>query len=509
MTFALMLVATSAETQAAPVPSQGTNYYLDCGSGNDAASGTTPDTAWHTLARVNSVTFQPGDSIFLRRGTTCAGVLAPQGSGTSANPIVLSAYGSGARPAIVGGGARAAVYLYNVQGWEIHHLDVSDPATPDGTPRIGIYVLLQDYGTGSHYAIDDVNVHDVTGCDCFRSGEEDSGGIVFKAAGSAVPTGFDGIQVSNSTISGVDGLGIGTASQWDQRALDPSGTGTFVPMYHVHIFNNTLSNLGGDGILVDNGVNPVTEHNVVDGFGLRAASSHAGILAYNSDHAVIQFNNVSHGSDSPPSFAFSADPGNSDIVFQYNYSHDNNGPFMLFCAYSGTYTDGVTVRYNISQNDKSVAAGPLFVPVVAAGCGFQPGNPETNIHFYDNVLYEPAATALIGSDGQTSIDFSNNVFSGQSGGSLIFDSSGVYDHNLYQNAGPVPSGDTNAVTGDPQLVAPGTAAGQFGYLLKCGSPALGAGTTIADNGGRDFYGFPVSATTAPNIGAYQGPCVNV
>ncbi|MGW6389279.1 zinc ribbon domain-containing protein [Streptomyces sp. NPDC055103] len=41
--------------------------------------------------------------------------------------------------------------------------------------------------------------------------------------------------------------------------------------------------------------------------------------------------------------------------------------------------------------------------------------------------------------------------------------------------------------------------------LGAGCPAPSAGTLIADNGGRDRFGNAVSATTAPNIGAYEGP----
>ncbi|MFB7452296.1 hypothetical protein [Streptomyces sp. NPDC056194] len=41
-------------------------------------------------------------------------------------------------------------------------------------------------------------------------------------------------------------------------------------------------------------------------------------------------------------------------------------------------------------------------------------------------------------------------------------------------------------------------------LLAAGSPALSAGTLIADNGGRDWFGNAVSATAAPTIGAYEG-----
>jgi hypothetical protein len=40
--------------------------------------------------------------------------------------------------------------------------------------------------------------------------------------------------------------------------------------------------------------------------------------------------------------------------------------------------------------------------------------------------------------------------------------------------------------------------------LAAGSPALSAGTLIADNGGRDWFGNAVSATAAPTIGAYEG-----
>ena len=37
--------------------------------------------AWKTLAIVNSHSFAPGDSLFLKRGTVCAGMLWPKGSG--------------------------------------------------------------------------------------------------------------------------------------------------------------------------------------------------------------------------------------------------------------------------------------------------------------------------------------------------------------------------------------------------------------------------------------------
>ncbi|MEQ4723359.1 hypothetical protein [Nonomuraea sp. B19D2] len=503
---AFVMAGAPAQAAASTTTTAGTRYYVDCASGNDSASGLSTSTAWRTLEKVNSIVFKPGDSILFRRGTTCQGVLKPQGSGTADSPIVVGAYGTGARPAIVGGGARAAVFLYNVQGWEIRDLDISNPATRDSSARAGIYVLLEDFGIGKYYKISGVKVHDVPGCDCLQPELENSGGIVFKAAGSKVATGFDGIEITRNIVSGTDNVGIGIVSQWSKRALYPAGTNTFVPNTKVRVSWNLVSDQGGDGILVMNGVDSLTEWNKVDGFGLRASASHAGVVAFNSDRPVMQYNEVTGGAATPPSFAFSVDAGNSNTVYQYNFSHDNDGPFMLFCAFTGSHADGAVVRYNISQNDKDLLLGTFEIPVVANGCDV--GIP--NVKFYNNVIYSPNANVISGSRGDhTPIQFTNNIFFGRAGNSVIHDSVGIYDNNLYYNV-EVPSHHTNPVTADPNFVNPGSGTGLdsiLGYRLRCGSPAIGAGVAIADNGGRDIFGSQVPAS-GPNIGAYQGPCVS-
>lgn len=83
-----------------------TNYYVKNG-GNDALAGTSDANAWETITKVNAVwnagTFAPGDSILFNRGDEWTGVtLTVKESGTSGHPIVVSAYGSGAKPIISG-----------------------------------------------------------------------------------------------------------------------------------------------------------------------------------------------------------------------------------------------------------------------------------------------------------------------------------------------------------------------------------------------------------------------
>ena len=86
-----------------------TVYHLDSEAGDDGRSGTAPDTAWKSLERVNDVQLQPGDELRLKRGATFRGTLAPRGSGTPEQRILIAAYGEGARPVIHANGAQDAI----------------------------------------------------------------------------------------------------------------------------------------------------------------------------------------------------------------------------------------------------------------------------------------------------------------------------------------------------------------------------------------------------------------
>ena len=78
-----------------------TNYYVSNNGDNDA-SGTTKETAWRTIGKVNSITFSPGDSILFETGSTWRTTLIINESGEPGNFIVYSRYGSGNNPKIIG-----------------------------------------------------------------------------------------------------------------------------------------------------------------------------------------------------------------------------------------------------------------------------------------------------------------------------------------------------------------------------------------------------------------------
>ncbi len=72
----------------------GTKYYVSSSSGNDSNDGLTPETAWETINKVNSMTFKAGDGVFFKRGDTFRFV----GSLSAQSGVTYSAYGNGAKP---------------------------------------------------------------------------------------------------------------------------------------------------------------------------------------------------------------------------------------------------------------------------------------------------------------------------------------------------------------------------------------------------------------------------
>ena len=84
------------------LPAYVTTYYVDATNGNDFNDGLSPETAWKTIGKVNSMDFKPGDTILFKRGEIWREQLIIPSSGTEGNPITFGAYGEGEKPKITG-----------------------------------------------------------------------------------------------------------------------------------------------------------------------------------------------------------------------------------------------------------------------------------------------------------------------------------------------------------------------------------------------------------------------
>lgn len=346
--LALSLTAAGAPSVLADPPAGGA-FYVDCGSslpGDGSAAA-----PWNTLEAANAHEFGPGDELLFRKGATCTGLLKPVGSGTAQHPFTISDYGPGAGRAVIAGtGGPAAVYLYNSQHVALRDLEITNSVTP-ASQRRGVLVEIHDIGTGRGYDLENLYIHDVRGGDL--KGPNGSQGIGFAVTGSAVPTRFDDVRISGNHLERIDRQAIvAVLSTWSARPeVTPTTVTNWLPSTDVVIERNTLSSIGGDGIVANTTDGAVIQRNTVTGFQLRSAAYNAGIWDYNTDNTLIQYNDVSGGGNTLDGMAYDVDQGNIRTTFQYNYSHDNAGGFFLLCNNGPGLIREADIHHNVSVND--------------------------------------------------------------------------------------------------------------------------------------------------------------
>jgi|688.fasta_scaffold30762_7 hypothetical protein len=97
--------------------SNAATYYVSP-SGNDSNNGTTITTPWKTIGKVNTRQLVAGDQILFERGGTFRGTLNINYSGTDGNPILVSAYGSGINPTLLGSQLTSNWVLHQGNIWK-------------------------------------------------------------------------------------------------------------------------------------------------------------------------------------------------------------------------------------------------------------------------------------------------------------------------------------------------------------------------------------------------------
>ncbi len=344
-----MLTLGALASGAAPATADATAYYVDCAA--QAGGSGTESAPWNTLAEAHAHRFQPGEQLLFKKGSRCVGTLAPNGSGNVDDPVVISDYGdSSARAIIDGNGAKSAVHLVNEQHVALTNLEITNAAAP-GTQRRGVHVEISDIGVGAGYLLENLYIHDVFGGDL--KGPNGSAGIGFTVTGSTTPTRYDDVRILNNRIEHIDRQGIlAVSSPWSNRPEVVRGSpDNWLASTRIVVRGNTLSDLGGDGIVMNTTDGALVERNTVTGFQKRSAGYNAGIWPFNTDNTLVQYNDVSLGETHRDGMAYDIDQGNLAATFQYNLSHDNAGGFFLLCNNGPGIIRDAVVRYNFSQND--------------------------------------------------------------------------------------------------------------------------------------------------------------
>lgn len=506
----VLLVVPVLFAQDAGQAPRSQTYYVDSSKGNDANNGLSPSSAWKSLDKANGTVFRAGDKLLFKAGTAYSGQLRPQGSGSQTQPIIVDMFEQGDKPLIAAEGKfHEALLLKNQEYWEISNLQFTNTGPTREPFRYGVRVMAWDHGTVHHIQLKNLFVHDVNGS-LVKKDRGEGHGIVWENGGK-VKSRFDGLLIEDCHLLRTDRNGIcGFTAYPDDRDKR-------FPSLNVVIRKNLLEDIGGDAIKVWGCDRALVEHNVVRGARRRCDDYAAGIWPWSSSNTLIQFNEVSGLKGMKDGEAFDSDGFCTNTTFQYDYSHDNDGGFMLMC---GTGNVGTVVRYNISQNDHERL--------------FHMAGPIKDIAIYNNVFYIGkgidihmflwSAEDNLWPDNTA---VSNNIFYAEGTGRI---SEGLHrkQHDdgtyvtrpgissatrlafaknvFYGNFQDVPDG-WRTISFDPLLVKPGTGgeglASLAGYMLQAGSRCIGAGIPIANDGGRDFWGNPVPEGKMASIGAHE------
>ncbi len=476
-----------------------TDYYLNSYTGDDSNSGTTRLSAFRTIDELNRVTFTPGDTIHIAPGTEYHGTLRLKGSGSEGRPIKLFTDDGGSQAVFHGDGAFEAVLLKNAQYWEISNIAITNKGSERVNHIAGLRIMLQDCGTANHIYINNVTIRDVYGS--LDKNSEGHGIIAQNIAGpEKFKSRFNDLRIENCKLVRTDRNGICMQSSFINRKSN------WFPSTNVIIRGNTIEDCGGDAIKPWGCDGAIVEHNFVNGCRQRCEDYAAGIWPWSCDNTVIQFNEVCNAKGTKDGQGFDSDYNCNNTTIQYNYSHDNDGGFLLVCgpkvSDSNIGCNNTIVRFNISQNDGLDNARVFHIS----------GGSVKNTYIYNNIIYlnsKQSVPMVVFGDWEgfaENTHFYNNIFyvDGETSYKLDGGKNTVFDNNIFYGAHINMPEDENGIYEDPMLADPGagkTADKELaGYKLEEGSPAYRNGQAIQNIGSRDYFGNSIYPDTATSIG---------
>ena len=101
--YIVLLLVWGASVTCACLRAHATNYYVDCNYGSNGNLGNSTQAAWRTPLEITlhsaNGTFQPGDSIYLKRDCTWYEGFSLSSSGASGSNIVVDSYSNTSNPA--------------------------------------------------------------------------------------------------------------------------------------------------------------------------------------------------------------------------------------------------------------------------------------------------------------------------------------------------------------------------------------------------------------------------
>lgn len=513
-------------------------FYIDATNGNDLNNGHTLVSAWKTLEKINSSTFNPGDKILFKTGETFYGKLIVSSSGNLLNPIVFDSYGSLEKPIINGRNFLSCIDASNQEYLKFRNLALRNDASDDteipengaDERRYGFLANTGYTGVKRNISLEYMKFYKIY--PSIATGTENTPSFKgYAIAFSSFGTGenyYDGILIQNSEITDIGYVGISIA-KWI-----PEGS-TLINAYlkNVTVTDNYIHHIGGSGIVYFNVEDFSIEDNLITYTGnntldARQHGRGSGFWSVRCTNGLLQNNEFSHARGEADSCGAHIDIENDNIIVQYNLSLDNEGGFA---EYMGANTNCI-YRYNISINDgwriKGVNGATQHGKTIwfsnFTGFNDEPRIGSSTNHVYNNTIYtKPGMTSRI-VIGESAHDntVKNNIF--YIDGTLIFEEennnstsettgyNNIFDNNLWYGNGTYPNISNeiqfqniarNEIYNTNPLLINSGGTSKEDYKIDEASPAIDAGLSILNNGGFDYWKNTIPTNMFTDIGSNE------
>jgi hypothetical protein len=431
-----------ADVQFASAGGTGRIFYVKNG-GNNSRDGLSDANAWATVGYVNGKTFNAGDTILFKRGSTWSDALfVVPSSGSAGSPIYIGNYGTGNLPVF----SKAGVFEINLVGKQyvtIDGLSITDPT-----------ISLTDHS------------------------------IMAK-----IDYGINLNNSSNIIIRNCDISLVGCGMQ-----IYVNSTGNTITNNHIHNLRMVVNTVGGsddwgaNGIIVGSSGNTITHNYFEEGWAPSYDYTYDGgtFEFFSNGGAAISNNIISYNTVVNCSgfleIGGSAGGNCADNVIAYN--------LIINCGMIGSYHSNDGLAMNITNlqyynNDIIQTVQQYANPGVLF---YANNSPTAGMVVLKNNIFWMA-------DGATDITWSFNSFQSQ-----------VHTNNYYRiSTGSVinftlSTGEASSSSATLFSSTSGSAA-TWDYHLSNSSPAIDAGTNVGfslDLGGQ-------SVNDPPDMGVYEHP----
>jgi len=450
----------------------GRTFYVSQSDGHDSNDGLSPTTPWFSLSRVNRELLGPGDSVLFKRNDVWAcydekppTALVPWGRGAGPDdvdkrgPIIIGAYGTGARPLIEGSGLLEAIRLEKTEYIRVQDLKITNNNSRPylghvvqgihGTQvRRGVYVMAEhidynphpyerirngrstpEYGAMNGIELINLEITDVQGWAMHSNDNQGQGGPLRLPMGNQARW-WSSAGIYFHNIDQYEISGQGTTARIN--AGNPVGhiVRPLVKDCYIHTLstNAIYANdtpfrwtfrqpdeleYGHIGLRVENTIIRLTggeAMNNTDGFWEHTTDGNGiydigyldeghgwwlGVI-YTGNNSVHQNNEIGRTFWTGDSHAFDNDLSSFGMsVLQYNYVRDCTGSFLMNWGGTNHGFANTIVRYNILVNVGGGGAEGGTVHVYDHPCAVVMLNTVSNTIFYNNVFYNDKGEPFI------------------------------------------------------------------------------------------------------------------